>query len=91
MSTRVHLYIYGKVQGVSFRAFVRRYAHHNAVTGWVCNRPDGSVEAVLEGDQEAVDTVISQCREGPHFARVDNMQLVEEPYTNTFDSFEIRF
>jgi|SRR5579884_3576206 len=66
-----HLLIRGRVQGVGFRAFVEREALAAGVGGWVRNRRDGSVEAVVQGPAEIVRTLIETCRKGPFAARVD--------------------
>ena len=79
----------GFVQGVFFRDTVRRRAEARGVAGWVRNNRDGAVEAVFEGDRDAVDRLVAFCREGPSGARVDRVEvLVEEPEKLT--RFEIR-
>jgi acylphosphatase len=70
--------VHGLVQGVFFRDSVRRRAEREAVTGWVRNRPDGSVEAAFEGAPEAVERVVAFCREGPRGARVDALERFDE-------------
>jgi acylphosphatase len=78
----------GAVQGVGFRFFAERAARESGVTGWVRNRPDGTVETVAEGDEEAVRRYLEKLRYGPAGGRVKN--LVEEESTVTgFPSFEI--
>ena len=67
---RVHLIIEGRVQGVWFRESTRREAVSLKLTGWVRNRPDGSVEASIEGPEHLVDRLVSWCRKGPPAARV---------------------
>ena len=70
----------GRVQGVFFRDGVREQARALRVAGWVSNRADGSVEAVLEGPRPAVERLIEWCRTGPPRARVDDVEVVwEEP------------
>jgi acylphosphatase len=73
MSTQVirHIVLRGRVQGVGFRAFVECEALKRGLEGWVRNRRDGSVEAVLAGDVDAVTAMIEACRRGPMGARVD--------------------
>jgi acylphosphatase len=71
--------VHGLVQGVFFRDFVRRAAQQRGVNGWVANRPDGTVEAVFEGDPEAVDRLLDLCRSGPHGARVAAVDVRDEP------------
>lgn len=70
-----HISVRGRVQGVGYRAFVTREAVRHGVQGWVRNRCDGSVEAVLSGAPEKVDTVIEACRRGPFAARVEALDL----------------
>ncbi|WP_372591911.1 acylphosphatase [Guyparkeria sp.] len=68
----------GRVQGVFFRDFTRRTALDHGVSGWVRNRPDGRVEAVLEGEATAVEAVLEQMRDGPPQARVDDLVSTAE-------------
>jgi len=77
------------VQGVFFRSTTAREAHLRGVTGWVRNLPDGRVEAVFEGDEEAVEAIIAFCRRGPRGARVTSVEVQREAYTGRFESFEI--
>lgn len=78
----VRLRIHGRVQGVWYRGWLVEAALAQAVDGWVRNRPDGTVEAVLDGEPEAVRAVIERCREGPKLARVtriDEVPCSEQP------------
>jgi acylphosphatase len=68
----------GRVQGVFFRDSVRERAQAHGVAGWVCNRSDGAVEAVLEGPAEAVDRVLRFLEIGPQRAQVDRVDVSEE-------------
>lgn len=68
------LEIFGVVQGVGFRAFVSHSARGRSLRGWVRNRRDGSVEALLIGEPDAVAAVIEKCRHGPRMARVDRVE-----------------
>lgn len=68
----------GRVQGVFFRDDCRREAVAAGVDGWVRNRPDGRVEAVFEGEPDAVDRLVSWCRTGPPSARVTGIEVVDE-------------
>jgi len=71
------LLIRGRVQGVFFRDSTRRAATEAGVAGWVANRDDGAVEAVLEGEPAAVERVIACCRRGPDGARVERVEIAE--------------
>lgn len=70
------LKIFGNVQGVGFRAFVTRCARARGLRGWVRNRRDGGVEALLIGEDSAVAAAIQQCRRGPPLARVDRLETL---------------
>jgi acylphosphatase len=70
--------VHGLVQGVFFRDSTQRLAERHRVTGWVSNRPDGAVEAVFEGDPEAVERLVAFSRQGPRGAEVDSVEVTEE-------------
>jgi acylphosphatase len=76
--TRRRVVVHGFVQGVYFRDTVRRQAVAKGVAGWVRNNRDGTVEAVFEGEPDAVEQLITLCRDGPRGARVDRVDVVEE-------------
>jgi len=69
---------HGRVQGVFFRDSVRRMAQQRGVAGWVSNRWDGAVEAVFEGETDAVDRLVQFMREGPRGASVERVEVLEE-------------
>jgi len=79
----------GRVQGVFFRDSVRRRAASRGVAGWVRNNPDGTVEAVFEGDEEDVDSLVRYCREGPGRAEVERADVTDEQ-AEGLDGFEVR-
>ena len=81
--------MHGRVQGVFFRDTTRRQASSRGVAGWVRNRLDGTVEAVFEGDPEAVESMVALCREGPRGARVEQVEVHEED-PEGLSAFEIR-
>jgi len=83
-----HLHIQGRVQGVWFRESMRREAERLGVTGWVRNAPDGSVEAVVQGPEAAVDMLIAWAHAGPPQARVERIVLTDAQ--GHFSSFEKR-
>jgi acylphosphatase len=71
----VRLRITGRVQGVGFRAFVADEAERRGLVGWVRNRADHSVEAVISGEADIVDEMLEACRRGPYGARVENIAV----------------
>ena len=71
--TAIHLLIHGRVQGVGYRAWTGATARGLGLNGWVRNRRDGTVEAVLIGAEAAVSTMLAACHEGPMGARVDDI------------------
>jgi acylphosphatase len=75
---RRHVVVHGQVQGVYFRDSVRRLARELGVSGWIRNRPDGAVEAALEGAPDAVERIIEWSHQGPLGARVDQVEVYEE-------------
>jgi acylphosphatase len=75
---RRRIVVHGRVQGVFFRDSVCERARAHGVSGWVSNRSDGAVEAVLEGAPEAVDRVQRFCETGPSRADVDRVETHEE-------------
>jgi acylphosphatase len=71
---RARVVVRGQVQGVFFRVETRDRARSLGLAGWVRNAPDGSVEAVFEGDRERIESMLTWCRRGPSLARVDDVQ-----------------
>ncbi len=90
VKTRVHLFISGRVQGVFFRATTRDKARELGVKGWVKNLPDGKVEVMAEGEKERIDELIEWCRAGPGYAKVSDVEVMDEKYREEFTDFEIR-
>ena len=89
MTTRRRLVARGHVQGVFFRDSVARLAEREGVAGWVRNCPDGSVEAVLEGEEDAVERLDAFFQEGPRGASVERVdRFDEEP--EDLGGFEVR-
>ena len=87
MTRRLH--ITGRVQGVWFRESMRREADALGIAGWVRNRMDGSVEAVVQGSSDAVEKMIAWAKRGPRDARVDRVDVSDEAPGN-FARFEKR-
>jgi acylphosphatase len=86
---RVRLIIQGRVQGVWFRDSTRRQAIGLGVDGWVKNRTDGNVEALMEGPGEKVEALIKWCHHGPPYAHVTQVDVIREEWTGEFISFDI--
>lgn len=78
----------GRVQGVGFRFFAERAAKKAGVVGWVRNLPDGRVETVVEGSDDAVERYLGELRKGPLGSRVTDV-AVEDRQPGNFESFEI--
>jgi acylphosphatase len=88
---RAHVFVSGLVQGVFFRAETRDLARQLGVTGWVRNLWDGRVEAVIEGEDWAVQRLTTWCGRGPRGARVDSVQITHEDYRGEYDTFTVRY
>jgi acylphosphatase len=79
VDTRARVVVRGLVQGVSFRIATRDRARSRGVAGWVRNRADGAVEAVFEGTEEDVQSLVYWCRRGPSGAVVESVEVEWEP------------
>jgi acylphosphatase len=91
MNARAHVLVSGYVQGVLFRSKTHGEAERRNVKGWVRNLPDGRVEAVFEGEEEAVKALVEFCRRGPPGAKVTNVDVEWENYEGRFGDFRIRY
>jgi len=80
------VFVDGYVQGVGYREFTRRAALRLGVSGWVRNRSDGAVEALICGAPAAVEALVAEMRRGPRFAVIDNLSVIEHDETNGDDS-----
>jgi acylphosphatase len=80
----------GRVQGVGFRWFVQEVAAIEGAVGWVRNRPDGTVEALIQGEAESVLRIDRQIRRGPPAARVEAVETTDESALDRLTGFEIR-
>jgi len=89
MAVRRRVIVHGRVHGVGFRVSVARAAELRGVAGWARNRPDGTVEVVLEGDEDGVESVVRFCREGPRGAAVTDVEIASE-HPERLGTFEIR-
>lgn len=90
-NTRAHVYVSGRVQGVFYRDYAQRQARAHGVTGWVRNLRDGRVEAVFEGEEEAVRKMVAWCHRGSPNAYVTDVQVEYEPYRGEFKNFRVRY
>ena len=86
---RKRVVVHGQVQGVFFRDSTQSKAQSRGVDGWVTNRPDGAVEAVFEGDPDAVAALVEFCRRGPRGADVGSVEETSED-PEGLDGFRIR-
>jgi len=87
---RAELKIQGRVQGVFYRQSTKETADRLGLTGWARNCPDGSVEAVFEGEKTAVNQAIEWCRQGPVAARVSDVSVDWLDFTDEFTGFGVR-
>lgn len=83
----LHMIMHGKVQGVWFRDSMRREAVRLGIGGWVRNRADGAVEAVVQGEEQAVDAMVLWAHRGPRFAQVTRVEI--EPVSGDYVGFTI--
>jgi acylphosphatase len=87
----VEVTIAGKVQGVNFRRFAKNRANELELMGYVLNSPDGTVEAIAQGEHEQLEQFVVHLRKGPHFAEIEDIDVVwHNTRQDTFTSFEIR-
>ncbi len=86
---RMHLFIYGRVQGVSYRASTVLQAQKLNLRGWVRNCPDGSVEVLAEGEAVFLNELLQWCHQGPPRARVDQVKVDFLEYQGDFGAFEM--
>ncbi|MDQ1228858.1 acylphosphatase [Sphingomonas sp. SORGH_AS_0879] len=85
-----HLRITGRVQGVGYRYWFIGRAKARGLTGWVRNRADGSVEAVVQGPEDEVARIVADAASGPPAARVDRVEAIEQPVDPAFNQLEQR-
>lgn len=88
---RLRAAVFGLVQGVNFRAATRDQAQGLGLTGWVRNRPDGTVEVVAEGPRPSLDQLLAYLHHGPRLAEVERVEAEWQTHTGEFTRFEIRF
>lgn len=87
---RAHVFVSGMVQGVNFRWYTLERARQRGVAGWVRNLPDGRVEAVFEGEEEGVRSMVDWCGRGPRSAHVSDVEVQWEDPEGLTD-FDVTF
>jgi acylphosphatase len=87
---RLSATIYGRVQGVAFRAYTQDEAARLGLVGWVANQYDGSVRVVAEGDEAALQRLLTWLHHGPPAAHVTQVEVVWGEGTGEFWSFQVR-
>lgn len=85
-----HLIISGRVQGVGFRAFALDKAREFNIKGWIKNRSDGKVEALIQGRESDISKLLRFLEKGPAWARVDKIEMENEDEDRIFKSFSIK-
>lgn len=88
---RVRVTVYGRVQGVGFRHVAVREARRWGVSGWVANRPDGTVELEIQGSPDAVEAMLGWCGRGPATAFVREVKVDERPPREDMEGFTVLF
>ena len=86
-----HIRIHGKVQGVGYRFYATRVARRLGLKGWIQNLRDGSVEAMVEGEPEAIDEWIDDVREGPRYAEVTKIDQEVREFSGRLGDFDVKF
>lgn len=88
---RVHIRVFGDVQGVGYRFNVIEETRNLNLLGWVRNTPSGGVEIVAEGEKTSLEKLIEWCDEGPTFSRVENVDVEWQKYTGEFSTFDVKY
>jgi acylphosphatase len=90
-NARAHLIVSGRVQGVFFRAETQQAAMRYGVSGWVRNKRDGTVEAVIEGEKNDVISLINWCKTGPPHSRVEKVDVSWQDFQGAFTDFSVTY
>jgi acylphosphatase len=90
MTSRCHVFIQGRVQGVFFRLATLNEARKRGVVGWVRNLHDGRVEAIFEGTRDDVEALLTFCKRGPRYARVEKIESRWQRPTGEYVGFTAR-
>jgi len=83
--------IFGKVQGVGYRFYATRVARRLELRGWIRNLRDGTVDAAVEGEAQAIDEWIEELREGPRYAEITKIEQERKEYTGKLGDFDVKF
>lgn len=89
MFSEIYCVAVGKVQGVGYRDFVERYAREQGLTGWIKNREDGAVEAVIQGIPDDLKTCIEALNQGSVLARVESLAVDWRTPAKLYDAFQV--
>ena len=84
-----HISIYGEVQGSGFRAWAKDQSTKLKLSGWARKASDGSIEIFVQGEEEAVNTFISICWDGPPFSHVEDVLAQDSNHDDSLQGFEI--
>ena len=85
----LHISIYGTVQAVGFRDWIKKSAEKKGVLGWVRNASDGSVEAFIQGEDETLNALLALCWEGPDLADVEDVLAKDSNVDESINSFDM--
>mgnify|MGYP006289533989 CR=1 FL=1 len=88
---RIRAKVFGRVQGVFFRANAKEKAQELGLNGWVKNREDGSVEMVIEGKEKTINDLLDWCKSGPGISKVNNINILKEEEKEKLKGFEILY
>jgi acylphosphatase len=88
---QLYVVMRGRVQGVFFRGQTKERAKELGITGWIRNNPDGTVEAMFEGEELVLERMLMWCRKGPDLAEVAQVQAKYLPNRNEFRDFKILY
>ncbi|MCL4353666.1 acylphosphatase [Patescibacteria group bacterium] len=86
---QAHIFISGFVQGVGFRRFIKKNAENLGIVGWVRNTRDNKVEALFQGSEKNIKTVIMVSGKGPFLAEIKNLEVIREDIKEDFRDFRI--
>lgn len=91
MKQQRYIRIHGKVQGVGYRFYATRVARRMGLKGWIQNMRDGSVETLVEGEQQVIDEWLEELKEGPRYAEVTHFDQETKEFTGRLGDFDVKF